>query len=176
MSLVSPGGPSRNAGGQRCAWIVFLLSTPSYVPGILVLAHTMRKFRSRYPLIVAVNPALPVECVDVLRAAGLEVRVVEVIKPQGEMTLIAERFADVWTKLRCFEFVDYDVSANLLPRLDLKLILARPGQRVAMIDGDMMLRQNMDELFDMDLRPDEIAAIHACVCNLDHSAWAPKSW
>lgn len=49
-------------------------------------------------------------------------------------------------------------------------------QRVAMIDGDMMLRQNMDELFDMELPSNEIAAIHACVCNLDKSAWAPASW
>lgn len=103
----------RNASGQRCAWIVFLLTSPSYIPGILVLAHTFRKYRSRYPLIVAVNPALPAECVEVLREAGLEVRVVQVIKPEGEMTLIAERFADVWTKLRAYEFVDYDVRRRM---------------------------------------------------------------
>jgi alpha-N-acetylglucosamine transferase len=49
-------------------------------------------------------------------------------------------------------------------------------QRVALIDGDMMLRKNMDELFDIPLAIDEIAATHACVCNLDKSSWAPESW
>lgn len=40
----------------------------------------------------------------------------------------------------------------------------------------MMIRQNMDELFHMPLAPDQIACAHACVCNLDHSSWAPEDW
>lgn len=49
-------------------------------------------------------------------------------------------------------------------------------QRLVLIDGDMMLRQNMDELFNIPLKPDQIACNFACVCNLDKSSWAPEDW
>ena len=45
-----------------------------------------------------------------------------------------------------------------------------------LIDGDMMLKQNMDELFNIPLKPDQIACNFACVCNLDKSSWAPEDW
>lgn len=40
----------------------------------------------------------------------------------------------------------------------------------------MMLRRNMDELFNIPLAPHQIAANFACVCNLDKSTWAPDDW
>jgi inositol 3-alpha-galactosyltransferase len=49
-------------------------------------------------------------------------------------------------------------------------------QRLVLIDGDMMLKQNMDELFNIPLEPDQIACNFACVCNLDKSSWAPEDW
>ncbi|WVW83217.1 hypothetical protein I302_105235 [Kwoniella bestiolae CBS 10118] len=141
---------------KKCAWVVFLLSTPSYLPGILVLAYTLRKYHSKYPLIVAVNPSLPLDAIRALEGYGLEVRVVQPLIPRGEIHLIAERFVDTWTKAAVFGFDDYD--------------------RVCLIDGDMMLRQNMDELFNIPLKPDQVAATFACICNLDKSAWAPSEW
>jgi inositol 3-alpha-galactosyltransferase len=96
---------------KHCAWVVFLLTSPSYLPGILVLAHTLRKYRSKYPLVVAVNPWLPEECKAALIDHGLEVREVEPILPAGKTTVIAERFKDVWTKLRVYEFTDFEVRA-----------------------------------------------------------------
>jgi len=92
------------------AYVVFLLSNPSYLPGILVLAHSLTKYKSSYPLIVAINPALPIETQEALEEYGLEVRVVKPLKPSGEMTLIAERFVDTWTKVAVFDFVEYDVG------------------------------------------------------------------
>lgn len=100
----------------KCAYITFLLTSPSYLPGILVLAHTIRHPTtsphpgSSYPLIVAVNPALPQECIAALEEAGVEVRVVQPLVPVGEVTIIAERFVDTWTKLRVWEFDEFDVS------------------------------------------------------------------
>ncbi|WWC85385.1 uncharacterized protein L201_000248 [Kwoniella dendrophila CBS 6074] len=141
---------------KKCAWVVFLLTTPSYLPGILILSWTLRKYKSKYPLIVAVNPRLPKETVTALRDFGLEVRLVEPLIPKGPVTTIAERFIDTWTKAAVFGFDDYD--------------------RVCLIDGDMMIRQNMDELFDIPLKEDQIAATFACICNLDKSAWAPEDW
>jgi lipopolysaccharide biosynthesis glycosyltransferase len=49
-------------------------------------------------------------------------------------------------------------------------------QKTILIDGDMLVLQNMDELFSLDLPADWIAANHACVCNLDRAPWAPKDW
>jgi hypothetical protein len=96
--------------GPKCAWVVFLLTFPSYLPGILVLAHSLRKHKSKYPLIAAVNPALPSETRTAMEGSGLEVRVVEPLVPKGEVTIIAERFVDTWTKLAVFDFTEYDVS------------------------------------------------------------------
>jgi inositol 3-alpha-galactosyltransferase len=100
----------------KCAYVTFLLTSPSYLPGILLLAHSLRhpttqtNAPSAYPLIVAVNPALPKECVTALEQAGVEVRVVQPLVPRGKVTTIAERFVDTWTKLRVWEMTEYDVS------------------------------------------------------------------
>lgn len=40
----------------------------------------------------------------------------------------------------------------------------------------MIIRKNMDEIFDVELPRDWIAANHACVCNLDKDPWAPDDW
>lgn len=100
----------------KCAYVTFLLTSPSYLPGILLLAHTLRHpttqptARSAYPLIVAVNPALPGECVKALEEAGVQVRRVEPLVPRGKVTTIAERFVDTWTKLRVWGMEEFDVS------------------------------------------------------------------
>jgi hypothetical protein len=100
------------ASGEKCAWVVFLLTSPSYLPGILVLAASLRRYKSKYPLVVAINPALPPKTRSALQEAGLEVRVVQPLLPTGKVTIIAERFVDTWTKLALFDFVEYDVSAG----------------------------------------------------------------
>jgi inositol 3-alpha-galactosyltransferase len=72
--------------------------------------------------------------------------------------LIAARFEDTWTKLRVFELYKYGF------------------ERLVFLDADMLIRRNMDELFDLDIPRDWIAANHVCVCNLDHDSWAPEDW
>lgn len=99
---------------QRCAWVVFLLGSPSYIPGILVLHHSLKTHRSRYPLIVAVDTSIPKVAVDALSQAGLEVRVVKNLLPTGQVTTIAERFEHTWTKCCVFDFTEYDVCNLLL--------------------------------------------------------------
>ncbi|WWC69587.1 uncharacterized protein I206_103530 [Kwoniella pini CBS 10737] len=141
---------------KKCAWVVFLLSTSSYLPGILVLSWTLKKFNSKYPLIVAVNPKLSKSVINVLKEYGLQIKLIKPLIPKGEINLIAERFVDTWCKAEVFGFIEYD--------------------RVCLIDGDMMIRQNMDELFNIPLREDQIAATFACICNLDKSSWAPSDW
>lgn len=45
-----------------------------------------------------------------------------------------------------------------------------------MLDADMLVFQNMDELLEMDLPKDWIAANHACVCNWSRDKWALDDW
>jgi alpha-N-acetylglucosamine transferase len=45
-----------------------------------------------------------------------------------------------------------------------------------MMDSDMIVRRNMDELFDLRLDDDMIAAVHACTCNPMKLAHYPEDW
>lgn len=45
-----------------------------------------------------------------------------------------------------------------------------------LIDSDMIIRKNMDELFDIGLERDWIAAAHVCACNPRKFAHYPRDW
>jgi hypothetical protein len=40
----------------------------------------------------------------------------------------------------------------------------------------MIIRRNMDELMELDLPEDEIAAVHVCACNPRKLAHYPPDW
>ncbi|KAI0361791.1 glycosyltransferase family 8 protein [Trametes cingulata] len=136
-----------------------LLTTKDYLPGLLVLHKSLVDAGSKYPLVVMATPALPQEVRDVVIRRGIDIRDVDPLYPRDGLHQLAAhdiRFAETWTKLRVFELVEYD--------------------RLVMLDADMVVRRNMDELMDLDLPPDHIAAVHVCACNprkLDHY---PKDW
>lgn len=50
------------------------------------------------------------------------------------------------------------------------------GQRVVMLDSDMLVVDNMDELMTMPLEEDWIAAAHACTCNPQKLTHYPSDW
>ena len=144
-----------------------LITRASYLAGVVLLAYSLKRHGSRYPLIVLYTPNLHSH--PAVRALQLEsepshlvLREIELLLPpdETEVHLIAERFKDTWTKLRVFQLVDY--------------------QTVCYLDADMMVLRNMDAIFEApgvpDLPADWIAANHACVCNLDHDPWAPPDW
>ncbi len=147
--------------GTNRAWVT-LLTRPSYLAGVIILAHTLQKYQTKYPLIVLITDTLPERCVAALKAEGqrtkqLQIRRVEPLLPTGNVHLIATRFEDTWTKLRVFELTSYD--------------------KLVFLDADMMICRNMDSLFDVSLPGrDWLAANHACVCNLDKDPWAPNNW
>lgn len=143
------------------AWVT-LLTRPSYLPGVITLAYSLRKYATAYPLVVLVTPSLSESCLHALELEShsnprLTVHPVDPLLPSGSVTLIAARFEDTWTKLRAFELTSYDTCVFL--------------------DADITVYQNMDEVFDIQLPGrDWIAANQACVCNLDHDSWAPDNW
>ncbi|BGO90951.1 hypothetical protein NBRC10512_002293 [Rhodotorula toruloides] len=133
---------------------VTLLTNARYLPGLLLLDHTMKQVNTRYPLVVLTTPSFPSEHLDLLETLGMETRRIELLEPQGGVTLIAERFKDTWSKLQAFALEDYD--------------------RVVLLDCDMTVFSNIDSLLeDPDVlpSPDWIAANHSCVCNPLNQDW-----
>ncbi|KAF8973912.1 nucleotide-diphospho-sugar transferase [Flammula alnicola] len=138
---------------------VTLLTTTSYLAGVLVLDHCLRAVNSKYPLVVMVTPSLPEDVRAVLRKRPIPTREVEWLQPPtGTHTLHVHdaRFADTWTKLRGFELVEYN--------------------RIVLLDSDMIVLKNMDELMFLDLPQDHIAAVHVCSCNPRGLPHYPKDW
>lgn len=146
--------------GKR-AWVT-LLTRPSYLAGVIILAYTLRRHGSQIPLIVLVTDTLPPECADVLKAEDhgsglLVVKQVDHLIPSRQVNMVAERFVDTWTKLRAFELVEYDT--------------------VVFLDADIMIMGEMDSLFNVQLPAhDWLGAAHACVCNVDKDPWALPDW
>ena len=72
--------------------------------------------------------------------------------------------------------MEYDVRAShphYLAPDGLSLLLL---QRVVMLDSDMIVMRNMDELMELDLPSDWIAAAHVCACNPRKLAHYPEDW
>ena len=135
-----------------------LLTKPSYLPGVLVLAHSLAEAGSQYPLVVLVTPSLGADAREALAVAGLTVRDVGYLEPTTKVEFAEHdaRFTDTWTKLAVFRLVEYE--------------------RVVLLDSDMLVRRNPDELITMELPPGHIAAAHACTCNPRRFSHYPADW
>ena len=147
-------------------WVT-LVTKSSYLPGVIILAFTLDKQKSKYPLVVQYTPFLGKDAINVLKAeAKARGRIipieVELLLPragQENTGSVAERFKDTFTKLRAFEVYKMGYT------------------KAAFLDADMAIFQCPDRLFDIELPArDWLGANHACVCNLDHDTWAPPEW
>ena len=49
-------------------------------------------------------------------------------------------------------------------------------ERIAVLDADMLALKNMDELMDIPIPDDSLAACHACVCNPRRLSHYPTTW
>lgn len=82
---------------------VTLLTKESYLPGTLVLHHTLRSVGSKYDLIIMAPPALSARARNLLQRRQIKVVDIHGLYPtEGVHSLSAadERFRDTWTKLR----------------------------------------------------------------------------
>ncbi|GAA5912211.1 hypothetical protein JCM8208_000933 [Rhodotorula glutinis] len=133
---------------------VTLLTNAKYLPGLLVLDHTLKQVGTKYPLVVLTTPSFPEEHLALLEALGMGTKRIELLEPRGEMMLIAERFKDTWSKLQAFALDEYE--------------------RVVLLDCDMSVFSSIDSLLDDDsLLPSStwIAAAHSCICNPLNQDW-----
>lgn len=152
-----------DGGATKCAYAT-LITRATYLAGVVILAHTLKKHGSQYPLVVLYTPTLSENALQALRLESVNGNIIlrpcDVLLPPKErkITLIAERFGDTWTKLRVFELFEYDV--------------------VCYLDADMAVFRNADSIFGRaaELPKDWLGANHSCVCNRDGDAWAPEDW
>ncbi|GJN89782.1 hypothetical protein Rhopal_002771-T1 [Rhodotorula paludigena] len=141
------------------AWATLLTRT-NYLQGALVLHQSLVQHGTRYPFVVFATAELPQVARDILRDRNIRVRDIEYLAPpdeqRKELNEHDRRFEDTWTKLRVFEMVEYE--------------------RLVLLDSDMLCVRNMDELLEMPMEPDWVAAAHACTCNPRKLAHYPKDW
>ena len=199
-----------NSGTRRC-WTT-LITRSSYLPGALLLAHSLNQHGTRYPLVLFYTPStLGPECVGLLETEAklnpiVSLRETTHLLPPRKVSVVASRFEDTWTKLRCFATYDNyrpedDGDTRKQDELDSTIVQSKGatnktqivGSRdahgydeVCYLDADMLVLQaGMDDIFttsNLRLPPDDsegqswIAATHACVCNLDNDPWAEPEW
>lgn len=134
--------PSKNAHAYAT-----LLTRPTYLPGAVLLAHTLLKHSPSTPLIILYTPeTLPSESIKTLEAearySNLMLREVEHLRlreqeksganggEEKKRGMVAARFADTWTKLRVFDVWDLGF------------------EKVCFLDADMMVfRDPSGEVF-----------------------------
>jgi alpha-N-acetylglucosamine transferase len=93
-----------------------------------------------------------------IERAGIETVKVDELRHKRLTTTgtIETRFEEVYSKLHGYGLTQFN--------------------RIAMLDADMLVLQNMDELMDIEIPFGQIAASHACVCNPRRLSYYPSYW
>ncbi|MEY8771180.1 glycosyltransferase family 8 protein [Erwinia sp. ACCC 02193] len=139
------------------AWAT-LLTQPGYLVGVSALNRSLKKSGSRYSLVVMVTENIDAQSRQILEQEGCLVREVQPISPDSSLAqhYANARFSEVWTKLAAWQLTEF--------------------KRIVFLDADMLVVQNMDELFALTLAKESIAACHACRCNPNKIPSYPKNW
>ena len=108
---------------------ITLLSTESYLPGVLALHESLKRTATPYPLVTAISAHIAPEIDTVLVAAGIIVRRIPATTAiPKDMVENNGHWGHTFDKVHLFS----------LPRFD----------KLVYVDSDMIVLENMDELFD----------------------------
>ncbi|KAF2005537.1 glycosyltransferase family 8 protein [Amniculicola lignicola CBS 123094] len=149
---------------SRKVWTTLITNT-AYLTGLLTLDYSLKKHKTKYPLVALYTDTFPEEGHKALDLRGIPKQHITYLLPEVHKDYTNDpRFYDCWSKLTPFSLIEYD--------------------RVVQLDSDMLLLQNMDELMEMELDPPSMegkgdkvfAASHACVCNPLKKPHYPKNW
>lgn len=146
----------------------------SYLPGLLTLHHSLNhptpdprssssaNQGTKYPFVALYTSTFPAEGLKVLQARGIPAQWVPSVTPASTRKYAQDqRFTETWNKLIVFSLEEYE--------------------RIVLLDGDILVRRNMDELMEFALDEEEdggrvFAAAHACACNPMKKAHYPATW
>mmetsp|Transcript_38114 Transcript_38114/g.89316 ORF Transcript_38114/g.89316 Transcript_38114/m.89316 type:complete len:746 (+) Transcript_38114:46-2283(+) len=121
------------AGGP-CAYVIALWgSSAEYVLGAMVLGWSLQRTGTRHDLVVVHTDDVSSAALDLLRKAGWKPRQVEHIAASGRLSsegCTLMRFAQVFTKLRVMELVEYS--------------------KILLMDIDLLVLHNIDDLFELE--------------------------
>jgi glycogenin len=108
---------------------VTLLSTESYVPGVLALHEALRRTRTPHPLVTAISAHLPAEIDRTLEQAGILVRRIPESKAIPKAMIEGNgHWGHTFDKVHLFSLTEFE--------------------KLVYVDSDMIVLANMDELFD----------------------------
>ncbi|KAH8927892.1 glycosyltransferase family 8 protein [Atractiella rhizophila] len=133
-----------------------ILTADSYVVGCLILHYSLQRVHTTYPLIVLATSTLSSKAREKVKARGIEIVDIDHFEPTRAHTYGVERFRDTWNKLAVFQLEQFE--------------------RLILLDCDMLVRSNMDELMNIPLEENQIAASYACACNPRRFPHYPKTW
>jgi hypothetical protein len=121
---------------MKKAYAATLTHGDAYAPGVEALGRSLRATGTREPMVLMVTADVPRSATERLAAQGWTLQHIEPVKnPTPAKQQLFPRFDKVFTKLRAWELEQFD--------------------RVVLLDADMVVLQNLDDLFE---RPELAAA------------------
>ncbi|KAF9153024.1 hypothetical protein BGX21_004222 [Mortierella sp. AD011] len=173
------------------AWITYL-GNHQYLNGCLVLAYSLRKVQSRYPLVVMVPSSPPLESKDLEQlenVSNIIVKPIDISIWALPDTITADGgeylwdyYAHTWAKLGAWGLTEYKrlvlVDCDMLVRINMdQLLNERPDSKVEENDGlnHRKIQLGHGDAY-LDLPQGWVAASHACTCNPMRNPRYPTSW
>ncbi|KAJ5372183.1 Glycosyl transferase family 8 [Penicillium concentricum] len=146
-----------------------LITNMSYLPGLLTLHHSLNHSSdhthqgTKYPFIAFYTSTFPAEGLKILQSRNIQSQWVPSVTPASTRNYAKDpRFAETWNKLIVFSLEQYE--------------------RIVLLDGDILIRRNMDSLMELPLDETDVdgsrvfAAAHACACNPMKKPHYPANW
>lgn len=149
--------PDSDLSNYSKVWTTLITNT-EYLPGLIALDYSLKKVGSKYPLVALYTDTFDATGHEALDKRNILKKKIEYLLPTVQKDYSNDpRFYDCWSKLQPFNLIQFE--------------------KVVQLDSDMIVLQNMDELFDIELNEDKVFALtHACVCNPYKRAHYPKDW
>jgi glycogenin glucosyltransferase len=108
---------------------ITLLSTMSYLPGVIVLHDSVKRTNSSYPFWVAISSGIPQEVDDQLKNRGMHViRLAQPIQIPQTFKENSGHWGNTFDKIHLFGLTDFS--------------------KLVYLDSDMIVLKNIDELFE----------------------------
>jgi len=124
----------KNAMVDGQAWVT-LLTDETYTDGVILLQESLKKVKSKFPLYAIITDEVSAPCLNLLEQAGIKTIMKDTITVPDNIaehnTHYYSHMTAIWrnclTKLHAFDLTEF--------------------KKVVFLDADVMVLQNMDELF-----------------------------